>query len=208
MLRADLRRDRSRSLLGTLDELAPDGLVEALTAERAGVRALVADEWPAGVGPELTNHVELRYPGQLWSVRVPVEASDDEAIRRAALDAGRIRADFEAAYEALYGHIQPDGRLEVTGLGVVATGRLVDDAGRSAQSPRDPIDRRRAGHRRCWLGPTDGWADVAVHRGADLRPGHRLDGPYLIDAETTTVLGLPGDRLTVDARGDLQVELP
>lgn len=198
MLRADLRRDRSRSILADLASIAGPALDAAIEAEVETLLALVAREWPVGAEPLVWRHVELRYPGQLWSVRVSVEAS--------GTDAAVLRQRFETRYRALYGHIQPDGPLEVTGVAVVAVGstdHTTPPAARPAARPAPP----RRGHRRCWLGPVAGWAEVDVYRGNDLEPGHRLAGPYLIDAETTTVLGLPGDRLTVAPDGDLEVEL-
>ena len=198
MLHADLRRDRSRSLLGDLEELAPAQLGLALDREEELLRALVAGEWPAGVEPRIERHLEIRYPGQLWSVRVDVAAGAEPA--------EPLRRRFEEQYRRLYGHVQPDGRLEVTGIGVVATGSLghPDPAPVAAGAADGPPPD---GRRRCWLGPDHGWADVAVHRGDGLLPGQALTGPYLIDADTTTVLGLPGDRLKVAANGDLEVEL-
>ena len=56
-------------------------------------------------------------------------------------------------------------------------------------------------------GPDHGWRAVARFDGGALRPGQELAGPYLIDGATTTVLGLPGDRLAVAANGDLEVAL-
>jgi N-methylhydantoinase A len=211
MLHAPLRRDRSRSLLGDLEELAAGPLPAALEGEAAALLGLVAAEWPAGVEPAVDRHVELRYPGQLWSVRVPVTDLSGPGPRDGdpaggPVLAAAIRQRFEAAYQGLYGHIQPAGRLEVTGVGVVATGLL--------EGPPMPVDRPGpagwpvpAGRRRCWLGEPHGWADVTVFRGDELEPGHTLEGPYLIDAATTTVLGLPGDRLVVAANRDLEVEL-
>ena len=40
-----------------------------------------------------------------------------------------------------------------------------------------------------------------------LLPGHRLEGPALIDAEDTTVLVGSGDRVWVDGFGNLRMEL-
>ena len=198
MLRADLRRDRSRSVLGDLEELTDGGLAAAIDGEVATLCDLVAAEWPAGIVPEIDRSLELRYPGQLWSVRVPVEPS--------TVDGATIRSRFEDRYRSLYGHIQPGGRLEVTGISVVATGRLPTTAA-PAGEPRPRPSPSPSSRRRCWLGPAGGWDEVGVHRAADLEPGHHLAGPYLIDGRTTTVLGLPGDRLTVGTEGDLEVEL-
>ena len=48
---------------------------------------------------------------------------------------------------------------------------------------------------------------VPVHATAGLAPGTTLTGPALMQAETTTVLVGEGDRLTVDARGWLDIRL-
>ena len=51
----------------------------------------------------------------------------------------------------------------------------------------------------------DGITDVAVHAGADLRPGHTLLGPALIDGSDTTIWIPAGAAATVDAQGTLDV---
>ena len=48
-----------------------------------------------------------------------------------------------------------------------------------------------------------GFAPTPVYRGADLLPGHRLDGPLLVEEQTTTVVVGPRDRIEVLASGDL-----
>jgi N-methylhydantoinase A len=52
-----------------------------------------------------------------------------------------------------------------------------------------------------------GWRDVPVYALDDLRPGHSLIGPSIIEAETTTVLVDTGDRVTVNPLGWLDIEL-
>ena len=214
MLYSNLRRDVSRSVPGRLDELGDAGLVSALEQEQARADRLTAAEWPPGTATSSSWYIDLRYPGQLWSVRTEIDHD---------LTLATVREGFEAEYQRLYGHIQPDGILEVTGVGVTVEGHLVPaatspsgDSAAAAERPDSwpPPDRPgpapppEIGRRRCWLGPADGWQDVAVFDGGDLAIGHRIDGPYLIEAATTTVLGLPGDRLRVRSNGDLEVSLP
>ncbi len=214
MLHSNLRRDVSRSLPGRLDQLGDGGLRSALEQEQARAERLTAAEWPPATSTSSSWYVDLRYPGQLWSVRTAVDGNPTTA---------GVRAGFEAEYQRLYGHIQPDGILEVTAVGVTVEG----DLGSAAATPSDPAaiaaGGSRAspqvggpvpsappelGRRRCWLGPADGWGDVPVFDGAELAVGQRLAGPYLIEAATTTVLGLPGDQLRVRQNGDLEVALP
>ena len=56
----------------------------------------------------------------------------------------------------------------------------------------------RATRRAVWA-----FAPTPVYRGVDLLPGHRLDGPLLVEEQTTTVVVGPQDRLEVLASGDL-----
>ena len=195
MLHTDLRRDVTHSIVGRLDDLGAAHIVDALQRETQRLRTSVADEWPDGTETRFEWFVDLRYPGQLWSARVPIAETATDA---------SIRTSFEAEYEKLYGHIQPDGVLDVTAVSVVGHGALP-----SIDTPiLPPLDSPAppAGHRRCWIDATHGWLDTAVYDGEHLAPGQLIDGPFLIDARTTTVLGGPDARATVGPGGDLLIE--
>jgi N-methylhydantoinase A len=195
MLDSDLRRDVSRSVVGRLDELGAAGVADLLAEEQHRADRLVAAEWPAEIVVTSSGYADLRYPGQLWSVRVEVDPSASTE---------HLRSSFEAEYERLYGHVQPDGVLEVTGVGVVARADIgaAPAASIDRGGPPTPIEFRR-----CWLDPLVGWHEVPVYSGDDLAAGVALDGPFVIEARTTTVLGGIGDHLVVTAAGDLEVEL-
>ncbi|WP_283809436.1 hypothetical protein, partial [Bradyrhizobium pachyrhizi] len=51
------------------------------------------------------------------------------------------------------------------------------------------------------------WREVPVYALDDLRPGHSLAGPAIIEAETTTVLVDSGDRVAVNPLGWLDITL-
>jgi N-methylhydantoinase A len=195
MLDSDLRRDISRSFVRRLDDLGADGLLELLADEQRRTDRLVRTEWPDGVAVTSDCYADLRYPGQMWSVRVAVHPS---------VSTETLRANFETEYGRLYGHVQPEGELELTGVGVVARG----DIGTAPVVMLEPVDHPApVEHRRCWLDPTVGWQDVPVYAGDDLGAGVTLVGPFVVEERTTTVLGGVGDRLVVGTAGDLEVEL-
>ena len=52
-----------------------------------------------------------------------------------------------------------------------------------------------------------GMMATPVYRGADLAAGMTLQGPLLIEEETTTVYAGPDDRLTVDPWGNHMIAL-
>ena len=53
----------------------------------------------------------------------------------------------------------------------------------------------------------DGWVDVDVYAAERLQPGNVIQGPAIIEAETTTVIVNVGDRVTVNARRWLDMEV-
>ena len=121
--------------------------------------------------------------------------------------AGALRAAFEREYERLFGHVQPDSAVEITKLRVVGIGVL---------PPLDPLraepcdtDPEPASMRDVYaFGPRGeplGFVPTPVYRGSDLRPGHRLEGPLLVEERTTTVVAGPGDRIEVLLSGDLLI---
>src|SRR3546814_6797784 len=134
-----------------------------------------------GFTPEASGFaraLDLRYRGQQWDVRVPLEDG--------LLHPDRGRIAFEAEHECLFGHHQPGCHIEITKLRLAAIGRLPPlhpaDAA-AAVGAAEPMDRRRA-----WVDAVHGWSELPVYRGGDLQPGHRLDGPLIVEEETTTLL--------------------
>jgi N-methylhydantoinase A len=69
----------------------------------------------------------------------------------------------------------------------------------AATTPCKPCSLRQA-----YFG---GWREVAVFALDDLAPGHVIEGPAIVEAETTTVVIHDGDRLTVNALGWLDIQL-
>lgn len=191
MLHTDLRLDFVRTRYGRLDEV-PASELETIFAE---LEAEATAQLEASGAPEIdcTREIDLRYTGQSWDVRIPLDS----------LDKSEIRQRFEAEYDRLFGHIQPDGILEMTALRVVGTGRLPRAAAAQADRSDDapaPVERRSV-----FL--TEGRAEIDVYDGADLRPGQHIAGPALIAEHTTTVMVGPGDRLEVDGANNFMIHL-
>lgn len=196
MLHADVRQDFARFLRGALDEVAPAEVEDGLAALDAQALEAMQEEGFAAADVTLTRELDLHYTGQLWSIRV--------SLPEGRFDAAVVRRGFEAEYERLYGHVQPDGTIMVASLRVTAragTGAVSNpDATLETGTPAAMESRR------VWHGE-DGWLDTAIYRGADLRPGHAVTGPALVEEHTTTVLLGPGDRLRVDASGNFMLNV-
>jgi N-methylhydantoinase A/acetone carboxylase, beta subunit len=53
----------------------------------------------------------------------------------------------------------------------------------------------------------DGWIEVGVFAFSDLRAGQVIEGPTIVEGDTTTVLLLPGDKATVTEMGWLDISV-
>lgn len=191
MLHTDLRLDFVRTKYARLDAVSGREL-ETVFAE---LETQAVAELEASGAPQVTcaREIDLRYTGQSWDVRVAVDGADT----------GQIRERFEAEYDRLFGHIQPDGILEMTALRVVGSGvlpRIAPAQAEPSAAAPEPVERRS-------VHLEDGRTEVAVYDGGTLQPGQSLDGPALIAERTTTVLVGDGDRLEVDAANNFMIHL-
>ncbi|UYN95555.1 MAG: hydantoinase/oxoprolinase family protein [Enhydrobacter sp.] len=186
MLQSDIRQDYLQVFLADLDKVDRQALD----------RAFAGLETRAGEARIREREVDLRYDGQQWPVRVAIGT---------AFDAAAARRAFEAEHQRLFGHIQPGGRIDITALRVVARTPL-DWTAPGARAPQaaPPTPRET---RRVWIDAGQGWRDVPIFDGADLRPGCRQPGPLLVEERTTTAFVGPGDLLEIDERDDFLVHI-
>ena len=196
MLHADVRQDFVRFFMAPLDAADPRRVAAELAELDEQATVVLGAE---GFAPEriyLQRELDLRYAGQLWSVRVAIDGGEPDAVE--------VRAAFEAEYERLYGHAQPGGTIMITSLRVTArapTGEPADP------EPVAAIDACLAAQARPVWHAEHGWLDTAIYRGTDLRPGYRLPGPLVVEEVTTTVLVGPADWLEVDAAGNFRIDI-
>ena len=211
MLNADVGQDFARVFIAPLDAAAAGEAQAVYAALEDEARAWLRD---GGFGPEamrFEREADLRYAGQQWDVRISQISAVSGTSATAEAPAGAkalaeaLRAAFEREYERLFGHVQPDSAVEITKLRVVGIGALppldplrAEPCG-AAPEPASVRDVYAFGPR----GEPLGFVPTPVYRGADLQPGHRLEGPLLVEERTTTVVAGPGDRIEVLPSGDL-----
>ncbi|MDE0811309.1 MAG: hydantoinase B/oxoprolinase family protein, partial [Alphaproteobacteria bacterium] len=196
MLHADVRQDFMRFLLGELDKIEPGQVNKDLTDLDAQALEAMREEGFEGPAVDLQREIDLHYPGQLWSIRVPVSEGD--------FNAAAVRQAFEAEYQRLYGHVQSDGTIMIASVRVIsraATG--TPGASERAAVGGEPAIREV---RSVWH-EGRGWLETKVYTGAALGVGHTIAGPALIEEHTTTVLLGPDDHLDIDATGNFMIQV-
>lgn len=195
MLNADVRHDFTRVLIDDLDAIDTNVIEAAFADLCADAEKVIAAE---GFAPEesyVERYLGLHYAGQQSSIRVSANL----------FDRSRIRADFESLHQRMFGHIQPGGVLEITALHVTGVGKvprleLIEDK-RGALSP-EPVAIRNV-----FCGPGHGSIETVVYRGDQLPVGFTLEGPVLVEEQTTTVFVGPGDELSVDRYGNYLIDV-
>ena len=197
MLHTDIRQDYLQVHFDNLDPVDGGTLQQAFEplAERA--QAALAAEGFSGDKAMVQRELDLRYRGQLWSIRVALAAD--------TFDPAAVRIAFDADHQRQYGHTQPGGTIEITALRVTARGLMdVSDPLPPAPSVKrsEPMALRQV-----YTDSSHGWQETPVFAGADLRPGFSQDGPMLVEELTTTVFVGPKDRLSVDAADNFMIEI-
>ncbi|MBW2448464.1 MAG: hydantoinase/oxoprolinase family protein [Deltaproteobacteria bacterium] len=145
--------------------------------------------------------LNLRYPGQNFALTVDVETVKGTR-ELSFVDEGalaRVIEGFHAEHEACYGHRREGEVPEITGArlrtSVAVTGPRFAAGFEAVRKTATP-----AGSRRANLGR--GFEDTRVYSGADLRPGHAIEGPGIIEESFTTIVVYPGWRAQLDDAGD------
>jgi N-methylhydantoinase A len=147
----------------------------------------------------IERSAEMRYGEQIFEIDVPLSDIDLDS---ETLIAG-IEDRFHVRHEELYTYASRDQEVVFVNARVAAVGKV--SAGEPKEKPASSVALSvpRA-KRQAYLGK---WQDVPVYALDDLQPGQELQGPAIIEAETTTVVINAGDRLAVNGLGWLDIRI-
>ena len=195
-LASGLRNDFVRTLLVPLE---PEAVADANDA-RAAIAA-AADAWfereaIPGPGRSLEWSADLRYLGQNYEIQVPWNGTRFD--RRAFAE---LADTFHAAHERQYGFASAAETIQLVNVKAKAVGAL----------PVPPILRLEAGPDADPCGERETVFEPGrrrtspVYRRRDLAPGQTVHGPAIVEQLDTTVIVFPGDRMRVDAWGNVVI---
>ena len=148
--------------------------------------------------------MNMRYPGQNWSLTFDISTSKgvqdlsfvDKSLGQRAIEL------FNKRHMEEYGHIREDEMPEITGVRLatyVDTPSPPVAKGFGAPSlAAKPVKKRRAN-----LGY--GYKETNIFRGTDLKPGHEIVGPAIVEETFTTIVVYPGWKARVDDAGDYEL---
>jgi len=148
--------------------------------------------------------LNLRYPGQNWSLTVDVDTRDITQ-NLSFIDADFcqfIIRRFEEAHEKEYGHFREGEEPEITGVRMVATADIPKPRFSGGFNVKE-VDATPSKYRSANLG--EGFGNTPIFHGPTLSPGHRVAGPAIIEETFTTIVVYPGWVAIVDDAGDYQL---
>ncbi|ESZ23990.1 hydantoinase/oxoprolinase family protein [Mesorhizobium sp. L2C084A000] len=196
MCSTNVRHDKRKSFVSKIGEAGAMGRLEEQLAEmKSAAQAVLLREGFDIKDHEHLTSIECRYVGQQWCIDVGFEAID-------AID---IRKRFEAAHRYLYGYAQENGTIETLSLQLASIGKLpilAEPPLPKATTKAEPQEWRVA-----WIDSERGALNVPVYNARVLEYGHRIKGPALIDAATTTVLLGYQDELHVLSDGSYCIDV-
>ena len=186
MLASDLRFEVSRTHIADTASLNDTSLRSLYAEMEAEARQRMA-EWFKG-RIEIRRLAEMRYGEQVFEIEVPL----DNVRWRGADLLGQVREEFHRRHEERFTYALRDQDVVLVNARVAAIG-AISDLKLEAKAKRGKPGRPRA-HRRIFLGR---WRRAPVYDLASLAPGQRIEGPAIIETETTAVLLRVGDAARV-----------
>ena len=192
MLQTDLRHDVVRSFYRPLAELDDDEVAAGVRGAAGGGRALLEREDVAPGDRYFQRSADMRYVGQEYTVNVAVG-------RRDSLEA--IDASFHEGHRVRYGHANPGAPVEFVNLRIAAMGRIGTTVAPHAASAR----RRRPAARAA--SASSSTRSSTTHRCFCATGSARshLDGPVVIEEDSSTTVVPPGHRVRIDEHGNMLI---
>ena len=198
MLMCELRHDFVRTFVARLDALDWERLAALVAAMAAEGGALLAGERIAPARQRFELRLDCRYVKQYHEVSVAVPLAAVEA-----RDAAAIAAAFHAEHLRLYGYsLQAEGTaVEIINLRLQAIGSTERPAYRSEAQGDADASAALKGRRDAYIPERDAFARVPVYDGHAMRCGHRIEGPAIVEQQTTAIFVSEAFDCSVDALG-------
>lgn len=198
MLTSDLRYEVSSTHYSAGQRITP----QEVRAIFGDLEKRASDRLSSWFGGEVAieRSAEMRYGEQIFEIDVSLADLDlaaDDVVER-------IEARFHKRHEELYTYASPEQEVVFVNARVAAIG-VVPAAGDVARgSASNTATPQPTGRRQAYFGA---WHEVDVYAANTLHPGHTIEGPAIVDAETTTVVISHGDRIQVNDLGWLDIAL-
>src|SRR5438309_1558118 len=119
-----------------------------------------------------------------------------------------LKRRFDEEHLRRYGTCAPEENAEIVSLRASVTGAMKKPSlERIARGGRAPLSSANRGKRKVYFAELGRSLATQSYARESLRAGNRIEGPALVEEHASTTVVLPGDRLEVDAFGNLVIEV-
>jgi N-methylhydantoinase A len=198
MLMGELKHDFVRTFVSRLEQIDWKRLAALVGGMRDEGAALLADERVARAAQRFELRLDCRYLKQYHEVSVPVPLAAIDG-----RDATLVARAFHDEHQRLYGYtLEAEGSpVEIVNVRLQAIGATERPVlRREAPGPAD-AGAALKGRRSVYVPERDAFAEVPVYDGHRMRCGHRVDGPALVEQQTTAIFVSGSFDCTVDTLG-------
>ncbi|MBA2962176.1 MULTISPECIES: hydantoinase/oxoprolinase family protein [Ramlibacter] len=203
MLHSDLRYDNVRTTFRKLEEMDFTEVEHAFEELAAIGRRTLTESRVKTASVNVDYAADMRYVGQEHSVTVDLVPG-----MLAARDRKALKRRFDEVHQQRYGTCAPAEKVEIVTLRAAVIG-VMDKPSMETIATGDaaPPAAARRGSREVYYSELSRTVPAMVFDRDRLLAGNRIDGPALVEEHASTTVLLPGDRLEVDAYGNLRIEL-
>jgi len=200
LLVTDLKHEFSRTRImpaGKADVVEINRIFGAMREEG---KAILAREGIGEKDSRFLRHVEMRYIGQSYelAVELPEGTITPQTLAAAC-------AAFHSEHDRTYGHGYPEQPVEFVNFRLTAVGVIARPAFRELPPAHGRAEDARKQPRKVFFSEADGFVETAVYDRGLLGPGHRFEGPAIVEEMDSTSLIHPGYQVEVDRFGNLLV---
>src|SRR6195256_2336972 len=201
LLCTDVVHDYIRSELRPLAEIAADHAEDIFRQLEAKARDELAAEGMSAADARFARELDLRYTGQGYELRTPLEGLFADRLTAVALAAARDR--FDERHARSHGHAAKERPVEVVSYRLrvrVAVPKYEPREAAAAPSPRSVADAVKGKRSVSFNGPV---MDAVLYERDGLDIGATIAGPALVEQLDATTVISPGWNGHVDGYGNL-----
>jgi N-methylhydantoinase A len=198
LLLSDHVVDEVRAYISPAGLARPARISELFVEMERAARAVLAGRKHRSQRVGFRRFVQMCYPGQTFDIPVPVDSG-----RFTQRDLAATVERYHDLHEQLHTYAAREEEPIIRGLRLTATAAsdkpAIPAIRRSTSAP--PLKGRRPAFFR------GRFVTTRIYAGPQLRAGHRIKGPAIIEEPFTTIVLHPGQQATLDRQGNYRIEL-
>jgi len=193
LLMSDVKHDYVRSKLVGLDDLDLHEINHLFGQLIDQARADLHSEGFQDEDIKIEPYLDLRYAGQGYELTVPCPMPP-----LTKHDLVLMRSRFDTLHEQNSGHKAETEPVELVSLRLISLGLVPQAKLSPGKITGRKVEEAKTSERKVFFGKEHGMLDTEIYNRDKLEPGHRIDGPAIVEQLDTTTVIHPEQEATVD----------